>query len=156
MGCCPQSAPRAVRAIPQGACHDARRQIGMTQSPVPTRNRPPHLGTRAVCPCLQFNTKTPQPISVCLEHAPEAATPAQTKYLWVIERWVNARKDDGGSRTIQASIKSGSTTGTSGTDVALGTNYQYLMLQSLTDPNTGAAWTLPAVNAAEFGIKITN
>src|SRR5258706_15782972 len=70
-----------------GACHDARRQIGMTQSPVPTRNRPSHLGTRAVCPCLQFNTKTPHPISVCLEHAPEAATPAQTKYLWVIERW---------------------------------------------------------------------
>jgi hypothetical protein len=31
------------------------------------------------------NLKTPQPISVCLEHAPEAATPAQTKYLWVIE-----------------------------------------------------------------------
>ncbi len=29
-------------------------------------------------------------------------------------------------------------------------------LQSLTDPNTGAAWTLAAVNAAEFGIKITN
>src|SRR3981189_1002869 len=85
MGCCPQSAPRAVRAIPQGACHDARRQIGMTQSPVPTRNSSPHLGTRAVCPCLQFNTKTPHPISVCLEHAPEAATTAQTKYLWVIE-----------------------------------------------------------------------
>jgi hypothetical protein len=34
--------------------------------------------------------------------------------------------------------------------------YQYQMLQLLTDPNTGAAWTLPAVNAAEFGIKITN
>jgi hypothetical protein len=30
------------------------------------------------------------------------------------------------------------------------------MLQSLTDPNTGSAWTLAAVNAAEFGIKITN
>jgi hypothetical protein len=70
--------------------------------------------------------------------------------------WANARKDDGGARTIQASIKSGSTTATSGTDVALGTNYQYQMLQSLTDPNTGAAWTLPAVNAAECGIKITN
>lgn len=69
---------------------------------------------------------------------------------------VNGRKDDGGARTIQASIKSGSTTGTSGTDVALGTNYQYQMLQSLTDPNTGAAWTLAAVNAAEFGIKITS
>ena len=69
--------------------------------------------------------------------------------------WPNSRKDDGGTRTIQASIKSGSTIGTSGTDVALGTNYQYQMLQSLTDPNTGAAWTLAAVNAAEFGIKIT-
>src|SRR5260370_6301147 len=53
---------------------------------VPTRNRPSHLGTRAVRQCLQFNTKTPHPISVCLEHAPEAATPAQTQYLWVIER----------------------------------------------------------------------
>jgi hypothetical protein len=70
--------------------------------------------------------------------------------------WVFGRKDDGGLRTIQASIKSGGTVGTSGTDVALGTNYQSNMLQSLTDPNTGAAWTLAAVNAAEFGIKITN
>jgi hypothetical protein len=70
--------------------------------------------------------------------------------------WANARKDDGGARTIQASIKSGGATGTSGTDAPLGTNFQYLMLQSLTDPNTGAAWTLPAVNAAEFGVKITS
>lgn len=67
-----------------------------------------------------------------------------------------AHESSEGFRTIQASVKSGSTTGTSGTDVALGTNYQYQMLRSLTDPNTGAAWTLPAVNAAEFGIKITN
>jgi hypothetical protein len=57
---------------------------------------------------------------------------------------------------IQASIKSGGTAGTSGTDVALGTYYQMNMLHSLTDPNTGAAWTLPAVNAAEFGVKISN
>jgi hypothetical protein len=70
--------------------------------------------------------------------------------------WANARKDDGGERTIQGSIKSGGTVGTTGTDMPLGTNYQSVMLQSLTDPNTGAAWTLPAVNAAEFGIKITS
>jgi hypothetical protein len=70
--------------------------------------------------------------------------------------WAYARKDDGGFRTIQAAIKSGATLGTSGTDKALGTNYQHTMLSSLTDPNTGAAWTLSAVNAAEFGIKITN
>jgi hypothetical protein len=70
--------------------------------------------------------------------------------------WAYARKDDGGFRTIQAAIKSGATVGTSGTDKALGTNYQHTMLTCLTDPNTGAAWTLSAVNAAEFGIKITN
>jgi hypothetical protein len=70
--------------------------------------------------------------------------------------WAYSRKDDGGFRTIQGSVKSGGTVGTTGTDMALGTNYQMNMLQSLTDPNTGAAWTLPAVNAAEFGIKITN
>lgn len=69
--------------------------------------------------------------------------------------WPFVRKDDGGARTIQASIKSGATLGTSGTDVSPGTNYAYAMLQSLTDPNTGAAWTLAAVNAAEFGVKIT-
>jgi hypothetical protein len=70
--------------------------------------------------------------------------------------WPFARKDDGGFRTIQGAIKSGGTLGTIGTDVALGTNYQYLFCQSTTDPNTGSAWTLAAVNAAEFGVKITN
>lgn len=70
--------------------------------------------------------------------------------------WPFARKDDGGFRTIQGAIKSGGTLGTTGTDVALGSNYQYLFCPSLTDPNTAAPWTLPAVNAAEFGVKITN
>ena len=70
--------------------------------------------------------------------------------------WPFARKDDGGFRTIQGAILSGSTVGTTGTDLALGTNYRDLFCQSLTDPNTGAAWTLPAVNAAEFGVTITN
>lgn len=83
-----------------------------------------------------------------------AAIPGANVIAVVI--WPFARKDDGGFRTIQGAIKSGSTLGTTGTDVALGTNYQYLFCQSLTDPNTGAAWTLAAVNAAEFGIKITN
>lgn len=70
--------------------------------------------------------------------------------------WAFARKDDGGFRTIQGAIKSGSTLGTSGTDIAPGTNYAYEFLQVLNDPNTGSPWTLAAVNAAEFGIKITN
>lgn len=70
--------------------------------------------------------------------------------------WAFCRKDDGGLRTIQGNTKSGSTVGNSGTDVAPGTNYAYLMLQFINDPNTGSAWTLAAVNAAEFGVKITN
>jgi hypothetical protein len=70
--------------------------------------------------------------------------------------WAFAKKDDGGLRSIQASMKSGATVGTSGTDVPLGGNYQYLLMQCPTDPNTSAAWTAAGVNAAEFGIKITS
>jgi hypothetical protein len=70
--------------------------------------------------------------------------------------WANAKKDDGGLRSIQASIKSGATVATSGTDVPLGGNYQYLPMQCPTDPNTGVAWTAAGVNAAEFGIKVTS
>ena len=70
--------------------------------------------------------------------------------------WVRTRKDDGGNRTIRPSINSGSTIDTGGTDVALGNNNQYAMLQSLTYPNTGAPWSVAGVNATEFGVKITN
>jgi hypothetical protein len=70
--------------------------------------------------------------------------------------WANARKDDGGLRTIQASVKSGATVATSGTDVPLGGNYQYLLMQLPTDPNTGVAWTASGVNSAEIGVKLTN
>jgi hypothetical protein len=70
--------------------------------------------------------------------------------------WAFAKKDDGGLRSIQASMKSGATVGTSGTDVPLGGNYQYLLMQCPTDPNTSAAWTAAGVNAAEFGVKLTS
>jgi hypothetical protein len=69
--------------------------------------------------------------------------------------WENARKDDGGNQTIRASIKRGSTTAASGTDVAFG-NSQYAMSQLLTDPHAGAPWSVTGVNATELGIKITN
>jgi len=61
--------------------------------------------------------------------------------------WASTRKDDGGSRTIRPSIKSGSTTGTSGKDVALGSKNQYAMLQSLTGLNAGAPWPVAGVKA---------
>lgn len=70
--------------------------------------------------------------------------------------WAYARKDDGGFRTIRGAIKSGATLGVTGADVSPGSNYGFLLLQSLTDPNTSAAWTIAGVNASEFGVKITN
>lgn len=69
--------------------------------------------------------------------------------------WASARKDDGGFRAIQASVKSGATTATSGTDVPLGSNYAQLAMLLPTDPNTSTAWTASGVNGAEFGVKLT-
>ena len=70
--------------------------------------------------------------------------------------WPNMRKDDGGVRTVRGHIKSGSSTGDTGTDVSPGGQYQYQALISATDPATGNPWTASGVNAAEFGIKITS
>lgn len=69
--------------------------------------------------------------------------------------WFRARKDDGGYRAIQASTKSGGTVYTSGTDVPLGGNYQYLPIFLPIDPATGIAWTDAGINAAEYGVKLT-
>jgi hypothetical protein len=69
---------------------------------------------------------------------------------------MRADKDDSGTRTIRAACKSGSTTADSGTDLPL-TLGSYADLQGIfpTDPNTGIAWTISGVNAAEFGVKTT-
>lgn len=63
------------------------------------------------------------------------------------------RKTDAGTRTIKGSVKSGASTA-SGADTALATTYGYGRGQFDTDPNGGGAWTIAAVNAAEYGVEV--
>ena len=69
---------------------------------------------------------------------------------------LRAEKDDAGTRTIRAAVKSGATLADNGADFAL-TLSSYFDFQGIfqTDPNTGVAWTVAGVNAAEFGSKTT-
>lgn len=66
-----------------------------------------------------------------------------------------SRKDDAGTRTIRSITKSGGTTADDGVDKALSTSYACATGFFPTDPNTGVAWTMSGVNAAEFGVKTT-
>jgi hypothetical protein len=71
---------------------------------------------------------------------------------------LRARKDDAGTRSIRAQIKSPASSGTAadnGADFAQATSYADFQGIFETDPNTSAAWTVAAVNAAEYGIKTT-
>lgn len=68
---------------------------------------------------------------------------------------MRARKDDVSTRSVRGATISGGVVGASGSDLPLLTNYQYVQGMLDTDPNTGVAWTVAAVNAAEFGIKTT-
>ena len=69
-----------------------------------------------------------------------------------IVSWLLARKDDAGSASVAHLLKSGVTLDT-GADLSLSTTYQYLDRFYETDPDTGAAWTLGAVNAVQAGPK---
>jgi len=64
-----------------------------------------------------------------------------------------AKKDDAGTRTLRSVTRIGSTNYESG-DFSLGTTYlDYVQLQE-TNPSTAAAWTVDAINGAEFGYKV--
>jgi len=66
---------------------------------------------------------------------------------------MNARKDDGGTRTIAPVVRSGGTDFV-GTSQNIGSSYTYYQQLYEQDPNTAAAWTISNVNAAEFGVKL--
>ena len=64
-------------------------------------------------------------------------------------------KSDSGTRTVSLRLKSGSTdSGGSLIGQAPGTTFGWLRSHFETDPATGVAWTLPALNAATSGVKI--
>lgn len=68
---------------------------------------------------------------------------------------MRARKDDASVRSIRGCALSGGTAGDNGSDLVMSTSYQMVEGILESDPNTGSAWTISAVNAAEFGIKTT-
>lgn len=68
---------------------------------------------------------------------------------------LRAEKDDANTRSLRAVVKSGATVADNGTDFPMPQGYDYFQGIFETDPNTGSAWTVAAVNAAEFGVKVT-
>jgi hypothetical protein len=60
-----------------------------------------------------------------------------------------------GNAALRGIALSGSTTGDNGSDLTLTGGYTYAMAPLLTDPNTGVAWTIAGLNAAQFGVKQT-
>jgi hypothetical protein len=65
-----------------------------------------------------------------------------------------ARKDDAGARSIRETIRIGATNYDGATDKPLTTTYVVYQEIWATDPSDGA-WTVAAVDAAEFGVKLT-
>jgi len=63
-------------------------------------------------------------------------------------------KDDAGARSVCTFARSSTTDG-DGASVALSTSQLYVSQVYPTNPNGGAAWSESAVNAAEFGVKVT-
>lgn len=64
------------------------------------------------------------------------------------------QKSGVGTRNAAIQIKSGATTVNSGS-AALNTAWNWAWRTDLTDPNTGSAWTAPAVNNAQIGQIVT-
>ena len=66
---------------------------------------------------------------------------------------ITARKDDAGTRTLAALVKSGATLGTGGT-FSIPTTFTETQTLFPLDPNTSAAWTYTTVNAMYAGVQV--
>lgn len=66
-----------------------------------------------------------------------------------------ARRDDAGPRTMKNVLLSGTATG-SGATVVMSPSYTYQRDIFPTDPNTGLAWTAPAINASRHGYNLVS
>ena len=64
-----------------------------------------------------------------------------------------AKKDDIGSRTLNAIARPVSTTYSGDAPISLGNTYGYSTFIFETNPETEGYWTIAEINAAEFGIK---
>lgn len=75
--------------------------------------------------------------------------------LYGVQHCVTARKDNAGTRQMKSLVKSGDTTAVGDTTHTLATTYVDYTQMYPTDPATGAAWTIAAVNGVEAGMEMT-
>jgi hypothetical protein len=73
--------------------------------------------------------------------------------VYGVQHSLYARKDDAGLRQVKSVLKSGATTQVGANLHTLATSYIYYTEMFTADPNTGAAWTIAAVDALEAGIE---
>lgn len=69
--------------------------------------------------------------------------------------WARLKKDDAGTRAVRLVANSAGTQVNNGADLYMSTTYQMYSMVLESDPHTGAPWTATAVNAADFGVKVT-
>jgi hypothetical protein len=80
--------------------------------------------------------------------------PEASGSIFAVQHCIYARQDAGAARTFAPLIRDGAgPTDYPGTTVALGSSYQEFLEIHETDPDTGAAWTLAGLTAAQFGYK---
>lgn len=84
---------------------------------------------------------------------PALSAPPSAIYAVAVK--ANVSKSDAGIKTISVRLKSGATdsAGSGGTQAPAAT-YGWMTSLYPSDPNTSAAWTLSALNAAQAGIKV--
>ena len=71
-----------------------------------------------------------------------------------IQTLIYARKDDAGARTIRRVTRSGATDYYGSNESISAETYTYFIDIQETDPNTGAAWTIPNFNSSEAGVDL--
>ena len=84
---------------------------------------------------------------------PALTAPAPIIYAAAVKGSV--AKSDAGAKTLSLRTKSGGTDSAgSAASLAPGTSYAWMTSLFPTDPATGAAWTVAALNAAQGGVKV--
>lgn len=64
-----------------------------------------------------------------------------------------AKKDDAGSRTLNAIVRPTTTTYSGSAPISISDTYGYSTFHFETNPETAGYWTIAQINAGEFGIK---
>jgi alpha-glucuronidase len=75
--------------------------------------------------------------------------------IYGVQLLIDAKKDDAGTRGVAGVVNVGSSGNVAGASNALSTDYAiYTDIREL-NPDTSAAWTKSAFNAANFGLEVS-